>query len=155
MLISKTLESRKVFNLSLIPRASCTEEGHMSILSYTNYLCVWHSIPTVRNNPQILFSNLLLLSSILSPSATMMKRKGERGSPCLIPLEALKGVEADPLTKIEKNTDETMFMTQLVQSSKNPKALRILAQKFQFNLSYDFYRSSLRSIPRFFEVLSE
>ena len=60
----------------------------------------------------------------------MMKRKGERGSPCLIPLEALKGVEGEPLTKIKKKVDETIFMTQLVQSFEKQKALRIPAKNF-------------------------
>ena len=89
----------------------------------------------MRDKPRILFSNLILLSNLPSPLVAMMKRKGERGSPYLIPLEEFKGVEWEPLKKIEKKADETMFMTQLVQSSKNPKALRIPAKKFQFNFS--------------------
>jgi len=51
----------------------------------------------------------------------MMKRKGERGDPYLIPMEALKGFEGEPLTKIEKKANNTIVMTQLVQSSKKQK----------------------------------
>jgi hypothetical protein len=31
-----------------------------------------------------------------------MKRKGERGSPCLIPLEGAKVLEGTPLTRMER-----------------------------------------------------
>ena len=108
----------------------------------------------MRDIPQILFSILFSLSNFPSPSATMIKRKGERGSHCLIPLEALKGVEGEPLTKIKKKADETIFMTQLVQSSKKPKDVIIPTKKFEFNLSYSFERSSFRSISEVFVVLS-
>jgi hypothetical protein len=36
----------------------------------------------------------------------MMKRKGERGSPCQIPREGEKVGEGDPLTRMEKKTEE-------------------------------------------------
>jgi hypothetical protein len=35
-----------------------------------------------------------------------MKMKGERGSPCLIPLEGKKGLEGMPLTRIGKSVEE-------------------------------------------------
>jgi hypothetical protein len=40
----------------------------------------------------------------------MTKRKGERGSPCLIPLEGEKGCEGVSLTRIEKKVEEMRFM---------------------------------------------
>ena len=42
----------------------------------------------------------------LSPSAIKMKRKGESGSPCLIPLEGEKGLEGMPLTRMENRAEK-------------------------------------------------
>jgi hypothetical protein len=42
----------------------------------------------------------------------MMKRKGERGSPCLIPLVGEKGREGTPLIRIEKKAEEVRFRIQ-------------------------------------------
>ena len=36
------------------------------------------------------------------PSAIRIKRKGERGPPCTIPLEEVNGAEGDPLIRMEK-----------------------------------------------------
>ena len=47
----------------------------------------------------------------------------------------MKGLEGDPLTKIEKKTEETIFIIQLDQSSANPKAFKMPAENCQFNLS--------------------
>jgi hypothetical protein len=52
---------------------------------------------------------------LLSPSAMMMKRKGERGSPCLIPLEGEKGFEGTPLISREKKAEEVRFKIQVTQ----------------------------------------
>lgn len=60
------------------------------------------------------------------PSATMMKRKGDRGSPYLIPLDGLKFLEGDPLSKIKKTSEEIREETQLIHIKSKPKALRIL-----------------------------
>ena len=43
------------------------------------------------------------------PSAIRTKRKGDSGSPCLMPREAEKGHEGAPLTRIEKNAEEVRF----------------------------------------------
>jgi hypothetical protein len=39
------------------------------------------------------------------------KRKGERGSPCLIPLVDWKGWEGIPLTRMEKKAEEVSLRT--------------------------------------------
>jgi len=44
-----------------------------------------------------------------------MKRKGESGSPCLRPLEGVKFLEGEPLTKIEKLEEVTRAITHLTQ----------------------------------------
>ena len=56
------------------------------------------------------------------PSAMMMKRKGERGSPCLIPLEGEKVLEGIPLTKMEKKAEEVKFMIHVTQLWSKLKA---------------------------------
>jgi hypothetical protein len=47
--------------------------------------------------PEREWSLMAALRVRLSPSAIRMKRKGERGSPCLMPLEGEKGLEGTPL----------------------------------------------------------
>jgi hypothetical protein len=49
-----------------------------------------------------------------SSSAIRVKRKGERGSPCLIPIEGEKVEEGDPLIKMEKKAEEVRDTIQLV-----------------------------------------
>ena len=52
---------------------------------------------------------------LLSPSAMMMKRKGDRGSAYLIPLEGEKGFEGTPLMSREKKAKEVRFKIQVTQ----------------------------------------
>jgi hypothetical protein len=42
------------------------------------------------------------LMYLLRPSAMITKRKGESGSPCLMPLEGEKVLEGVPLMRMEK-----------------------------------------------------
>lgn len=56
-----------------------------------------------------------------NPSAKIIKRKGERVSPCLMPLEGLMIEVGDPLSRIEKKAPETRAMIQLMISLLNPK----------------------------------
>ena len=52
---------------------------------------------------------------LLSPSAISINKKGERGSPCLIPLEGRNVGEVDPLIRIEKKEEEMSDMIHWVQ----------------------------------------
>jgi len=52
------------------------------------------------------------------------KRKGERGSPCLIPLEGRKVGEGIPLINIEKKDEDKKLITHLTQGGAKPKAVR-------------------------------
>jgi hypothetical protein len=45
----------------------------------------------------------------------MTKRKGERGSPCRIPLVGEKGWEGTSLTRIEKKAKEVSLMIEATQ----------------------------------------
>jgi hypothetical protein len=42
-----------------------------------------------------------LFMLLMSPSIIKMNKKGDSGSPCLIPLEGHKGLAGDPLIKSE------------------------------------------------------
>jgi hypothetical protein len=61
----------------------------------------------------------------LSPSAIIMKRKGESGSPCLIPLEGEKGLEGTPLIRMENRADEVRLTIQETHEGSKPKARRV------------------------------
>jgi len=58
------------------------------------------------------------------PSAMTIKRKGERGSPCQIPLEGEKLAKGESLTKIEKKVEDRRDKIHLVQEGIEPKAKR-------------------------------
>ena len=47
-----------------------------------------------------------LVIDLLSPSAIRINKKGERGSPYLIPLEGLKVGDRDPFIRIDKKEEE-------------------------------------------------
>jgi hypothetical protein len=51
-------------------------------------------------------STMAALMIWLKPSSMMIKRKGDRGSPCLILQEGEKGWEGTPLIKIENNAKD-------------------------------------------------
>lgn len=58
-------------------------------------------------------------------SAKIIRRKGERGSPCLMPLEGLMIKVGDPLSRIEKKAPETRVMMQVMISLLNPKVASV------------------------------
>jgi len=55
----------------------------------------------------------------------MTKRKGDRGSPCLIPLEGRKVGEGMPLMSTKKKEEDNKLMIHLTQGGAKPKAVRI------------------------------
>ena len=59
--------------------------------------------------------NLGLRDHVTYPFHMRIKRKGERGSRCLMPREGLKGGEGAPLRRIEKKAIEINFDTQWIQ----------------------------------------
>ena len=83
------------------------------------------------------------------------KRKGERGSPCLMPLVKRKGQEGVPLTRIEKKGEEVRLRIQSTQWLEKPKDSKTDRRYCQLNLSKAFERSSLISIPGIFLVFKE
>lgn len=49
---------------------------------------------------------IALVIYLLSPLAIRMNKKGERGSPCLMPLEGLKVGVGEPFKRMEKKEEE-------------------------------------------------
>jgi hypothetical protein len=84
----------------------------------------------------------------LRPSAMMMKRKWDKGSPCLIPHKYLKDLEGASLKSMEKNAEEVRLRIQLTKSTLKPIAKRMYFMYCQLNLSNALERSSLRRILR-------
>jgi len=71
------------------------------------------------------------LRDLPKPSVMRRNRKGDKGSPCLIPREGLKGPEGTPLTRIDKNALETRLSIQAIHFVENPKASNMRSRKFQ------------------------
>jgi hypothetical protein len=61
----------------------------------------------------------------LSPSARIIKRKGESGSPCLMPLVGEKGQEGTSLIRMENRADEVRLTIQETHLGSKPKARRV------------------------------
>lgn len=66
------------------------------------------------HNTQHIFRSLGLSISLFNASITMMKRRGERGSPCLKPLVAVKKEDGPPLTMRAKLVE--VIIQHLIQS---------------------------------------
>jgi hypothetical protein len=100
-----------------------------------------------RGSPDNCLVSIAAWIDLLRPSARMMKRNGERGSPYLIPLEGEKGCEGTPLTRIEKKAVEVRFTIQVTHLESKPKDSSIARIYSQLILSKALERSNLRSIP--------
>ena len=70
-------------------------------------------------------NSLALNMSEPNASMTVVNRKGDRGSPCQMPLEALNNFEGDPLTKTEKDVVEMHSRIHLCQVSPKPNLRNI------------------------------
>ena len=62
----------------------------------------------------------------LRPSIIRMNRKGDIGSPYLMPLVGQKGLAGAPFIRSEKLVVETRMIIQLIQCWVNPKVSRVL-----------------------------
>ena len=71
------------------------------IVSSTNCKCVTLLTSYVMDILQISFSIWAFSMALPKDYVIMMNRKGEMGSPCLIPLDELKNPSGVPLIKIE------------------------------------------------------
>jgi len=75
--------------------------------------------------PESLFSCRETMIEWLRPSAIITKRKGDKGSPCQIPLKGWKGYEGEPFTRMEKKAPDTIAMIHLMLSLWKPNASKI------------------------------
>jgi hypothetical protein len=73
------------------------------------------------HNPLILLPITTTFRALLRPSTIRMKRKGERGLPCLIPWEGANIAEGDPLMIIEKKVEEVRDIIHLIHQGEKPK----------------------------------
>ena len=64
-----------------------------------------------------------------SPSITSMKSKGERGQPCLIPLEAAKNFEGVPLIRTAKLAEVRHPVIQFTVRRGTPTWIRMSIMK--------------------------
>jgi hypothetical protein len=86
-------------------------------------------------------------SILLKASMTTIIRRGERGSPCLSPLELLKKPADELLTKTEKHTEETQC--DILETHFSPKLhlFNMYNKNFQLMWSKAFVIPSLQSTP--------
>ena len=86
-------------------------------------------------------------SSWLRASMAKRKRQGERGSPCLNPLELRKKPVGHPLMRIENVAVDQHHFIQLIHLCPNPILDITSMRKFQFTWSKAFSMSNLRRRP--------
>lgn len=75
---------------------------------------------------------------LLIPSTIKMNRNGERGSPCLMPLDGLKVEDGIPLRKIKKKEEDMREVIHWIQVGLKQKPLRFSLMYCQLILSKDF-----------------
>ena len=68
-----------------------------------------------RGRPLRELSVTATLTYLPRPSTIGTNKKGERGSPCLMPLEGEKGLDGTPFTRMEKKAEEVRFRIQFTQ----------------------------------------
>ena len=146
--------SEKTFSRVLKREASWIEGYPKSILSSIN--CWWEIVGRLwMDKPLSRLERRACLMWRPRPSAINTKRKGERGSPRLIPLEGLNGREGIPLMRMEKKEEDMSLITQHTHICEKPKADSIFRTYNQLSLSKAFERSSLRIILSCLECLRE
>lgn len=124
------------------------------MFSSTN--CGWVKVAVLgKERPLNCWEWRASLMYCLRPSSIMTKIKGERGSPCWMPLEGWKGVEGIPLINIEKKVQVIRLITHLTQGGVKPNANNIFWMYFQLKLSKALERSIFRSIPSFLSCFKE
>ena len=112
---SRSEAYEKVWRISRRELDSRTVGLPIRRVSSTNWLCEIGGEMSCRGRPVRRLFSIAAWMERLRPSARMMKRKGERGSPYLIPLKGEKGHEGTPLMRREKNAEEVRFIIQVTQ----------------------------------------
>ena len=94
-----------------------------------------------------------LVINQLSPSMISINRRGDRGQPCLIPLDTWKNFEGVPLISTTKFADSTQPMIQFTKVQGIPICKSTSLKKDQLTLSKAFTRSSLSTNTLCFSTL--
>ena len=115
VLISRPEASSNYSKHRLIFLASCIDGCPINILSSTNCWWVWTFSIGFTLRPWTPYLAWVALMNLTMPSTIIMKTKGDRGSPCLIPLEGLMKSVGTPLISIEKNVVDTSFSIHCIQ----------------------------------------
>lgn len=85
----------------------------------------------------------------------MMKRKGDKGYPCLRPLEELKNPSEVPLTNIENLGVEIHSNIKLIHEEGNPKASKNLRIFHLRAITYLNLRNSVNDSSKFHTIVKE
>src|SRR4051812_25099739 len=88
-------------------------------------------------------------TSLVRPSVTNTKRKGERGSPCLSPLLTSNSLVGQPLTSTDILLLNTSNSIHFIHLFPKPILFSINLKKIQLNLSYAFSKSTLNKMHSF------
>jgi hypothetical protein len=89
----------------------------------------------LRRRPLIFFSKTAYFVVLPRNSSMRMKRKGERGSPCMMPQVSEKMAEGDPLMSIEKKDKEVRDNIHLIHRGEKPKANKTCWMYYELSLS--------------------
>ncbi|CAL5378402.1 unnamed protein product [Camellia sinensis] len=99
----------------------CRSASQKRIVSSANWRWDRFKFPDPIEAPLIKPKALALSNNTLRPSAAMLNKKGERGSPCLNPFCGLNSSVGDPLTRIEILAVVTQVFIQSSHLSPNPR----------------------------------
>jgi hypothetical protein len=110
--------------MALKRRASLAVDKPIRSMSSTNWLCEMGGEMPWGVRPEREWSLMAALRVRLSPSASRIKRKGDSGSPCLMPREREKGLEGTLLIRMENKAEEVRLTIQETQAGSKPKARR-------------------------------
>lgn len=135
--------SRATLNLEAVER----EAAPRSRVSSANKAWLMFLTPLAIRSPIKSWSCIFFPRRKLRVDAWMTNSRGERGHPCLRPLEALKKSVALPFTRGAIHGSETQARIQLMKFDPNPNLFITFNKKLWFTRSNTFARSSLIIIP--------
>src|ERR1044072_1143177 len=90
----------------------------------------------------------------VKPSATIRKRKGANGSPCLSPLSGMNSSQGLPFTNTEIEADLMQPAIQVTHLLQKFKRDNMYSKKSQSTVSYAFSKSTLNTTVGFLEHLA-
>jgi len=121
--------------------------GPSNKVSSTNKAWFMFFTPLAIHSPLISWYCIFLSNRKLRIEAWMTNSRGDRGHPCLSPLEALKKSVALPFTNGAIHGSEMHARIHLMNFSPNPNLLITFNRKLWFTRSNALAKSSLIAIP--------